>query len=96
MENVVAGDDPVRIKTRNFNLTLEKTLLESLGGNVVFNSETKFILPTLNEMGMSYDPNGTEKYSAVEIAVSLMKLFEPIIDKKNLICKLKNILNFHC
>lgn len=73
MGNVVAGDIPVSIATRNLNLTAKKTLLESLGTTDISDGATSFKLPTLDDMGLSYDSNGTEKYSAVDVAVGFLE-----------------------
>ena len=69
LDKVVSGDDPVKVNTRFFNLTVQKTLLEDLGGTAVSNGETKFILPSLENMRMSFGDNGTEKYSSVDVQV---------------------------
>ena len=69
MDNIVAGDVPVMINTQKFNLTVQKTLLESLGDTAISNGQTSFILPSLDQMRLTFDDNGTEKYSDVEIAV---------------------------
>ena len=73
MDNVVAGDTPVSITTRNFNLTVKKTLLEGLGTTDISDGATSFKLPTIDDMGLSYDKNGTAKYSAVDVAVSFFE-----------------------
>lgn len=70
LNNIVAGEPAVIIQTRDFNLTVEKTLLEDLGDSAITDGHTKFMLPTLEEMGLKYDLNGTEKYSSIEIQVS--------------------------
>ena len=48
--------------------------MEDLGGSNVSNSETRFSLPSLEEMNMTYGTNGTEKYSSVgaQVGVNLL------------------------
>lgn len=74
LENVVAGEPPVVIQTREFNLTVQKTLLTNLGNSSISDEHTKFVLPSLKDMGMVFDDNGTQKYSSVEIQVSYCRL----------------------
>ena len=71
---LISGDDPAEINSLFLNLTLRKLLLEDLGGSDVSNSETSFVLPTLEEMNMTYGANGTEKYSIVgaQVGVNLL------------------------
>lgn len=71
---LISGDDPVEFNSLFLNLTVRKLLLEDLGGSGVSNSETKFSLPSLEEMNMTYGTNGTEKYSSVgaQVRVSLL------------------------
>ena len=71
---LISGDDPVEINSLFLNLTLRKLLLEDLGSSRVSNSETSFVLPSLEEMNMTYGANGTEKYSSVgaQVGVNLL------------------------
>ena len=71
---LISGDDPVNFDSLFLNLTVRKLLLEDLGGSAVSNSETRFGLPSLEEMNMTFGANGTEKYSSVgaQVGVSLL------------------------
>lgn len=69
MEKILAGDVPLEINTRFCNLTVKKSLLQDLGQQLISNDKAKFSLPTLDEMGLSYEPNGTEKYSPINVKV---------------------------
>ena len=70
MKKILAGDVPVEVNTRFCNLTLKKSLLQDLGQELISNDKAKFALPTLDEMGLSYKQNGTERYSSVDVKVS--------------------------
>ena len=54
MENMVAGEPSLVMKTRNFNLTVKKDLFQDLGNTSVTDKNTKFNLPSLEDMRASW------------------------------------------
>ena len=73
MDNMVAGEPSTVMETRDFNLTLKKSFFSEVGNSTITDEYSKFSLPTKEEMGLTYDSNGTEKYSTVQIQVRLTK-----------------------
>ena len=69
MENMVAGEPSLVMKTRNFNLTVKKDLFQDLGNTSVTDKYTKFNLPSLEDMGLGLDKNGSRQYTSVELQV---------------------------
>ena len=73
MDNTVAGEPANAIKTREMNLVVKKSLFSEVGNSSISDHNTKFDLPTQDQMGLNYESNGTEKYSTVRIQVRLAK-----------------------
>ncbi|XP_022779645.1 uncharacterized protein LOC111321123 [Stylophora pistillata] len=70
LENMVAGEPSVSVKTRNFNLTVKKDLFQDLGNTSLTDEYTKFKLPSLEDMGLGLDKNGSRQYTAVELQMT--------------------------
>ena len=69
MDNMVAGEPSTVIKTRDFNLTVKKSFFGEVGNSSISDNTSEFLLPTQEQSGLTYESNGTEKYSAVQIQV---------------------------
>ena len=69
MDNMVAGEPPNVIQTREFNLTVKKAFFGDVGGSSISDNYSEFYLPTQQQMGLTFESNGTEKYSTVQIQV---------------------------
>ena len=69
MDNIVAGEPSTVIKTRDFNLTVKKSFFGEVGNSSISDENSEFLLPTQEQLGLTYESNGTEKYSAVQIQV---------------------------
>ena len=73
MENMVAGEPPTLIETRDFNLVVKKSFFGEVGNSSISDENSEFHLPTQEQMGLTFDSNGTEKYSTVKVQVRVTK-----------------------
>ena len=71
MDNMVAGEPSTVLKTRDFNLTMKKSFFGEVGNSTITDKYSEFSLPTQEQLGLTFDSNGTAKYSTVQIQVSL-------------------------
>ena len=71
MDNMVAGEPSTLIETRELNLTVKKSFFGDVGNSSISDNNSAFHLPTQEQMGLTYESNGTEKYSTVKVQVRL-------------------------
>lgn len=73
MDNMVAGEPSLLMETRDFNLTVKKSFFSEVGNSSISDNYSEFSLPSQEQMGLTFESNGTEKYSTVQIQVRLTK-----------------------
>ena len=71
MDNMVAGEPSTVLVTRDFNLTMKKSFFGEVGNSTITDKYSEFSLPTQEQLGLTFDSNGTAKYSTVQIQVRL-------------------------
>ena len=69
MDNTVAGEPSTLIKTPDFNLIVKKSFFGDVGNSSISDENSAFHLPSQGQMGLTYESNGTEKYSTVKVQV---------------------------